>query len=47
MKQDEYSIANQIWNAGATEVQHLNTVGPTKDRSSGPNTITTTNYDFI
>ena len=24
MKQDEYSIANQLWNAGATEVQQLN-----------------------
>ena len=35
MKQ-EYSTANQLWNAGATEVQQLNPGGPTKDRSSGP-----------
>ena len=24
MKQDEFSTANQLWNAGATEVQQLN-----------------------
>ena len=36
MKQDEYSTANQLWNAGATEVQQLNPGGSTKDRSSGP-----------
>ena len=24
MKQDEYSTENQLWNAGATEVQQLN-----------------------
>ena len=28
MKQDEYSSANQLWNAGATEVQQLNPGGP-------------------
>ena len=28
MKQDEYSIANQLWNAGATEVQQLKPGAP-------------------
>ena len=28
MKQDEYSTANQLWNAGATEMQQLNPGGP-------------------
>ena len=28
MKQDEYSTANQLWNAGTTEVQELNPGGP-------------------
>ena len=28
MKQDEYSSANQLWNIGATKVQHLNPGGP-------------------
>ena len=27
MKQDEYSRANQLWNAGATEVNPLNPGG--------------------
>ena len=36
MKQDEYSTANQLWNAEATEVQQLN---PTKDSSSGPSQL--------
>ena len=27
-------LQNQHWNAGATEVQQLNLVGPTKDRLS-------------
>ena len=38
MKQDEYSTANQLWNAGATKVQQLNAGGP-KDRSSGPSQL--------
>ena len=28
MKQDKYSTANQLWNAGVTEVQQLNPGGP-------------------
>ena len=28
MKQDEYSTANKLWNAGATVVQQLNPGGP-------------------
>ena len=32
MKQDEYSTANQLWNAGNSWTP----VGPNKDRSSGP-----------
>ena len=28
MKQDQYSTANQLWNAGATEIQQLNPCGP-------------------
>ena len=30
MKQDEYSISNQLWNAGATEAKQLNPGGPNK-----------------
>ena len=30
MKQDEYSTANQLGNADATEVQQLNPGGPDK-----------------
>ena len=40
MKQDEYSTANQLWNAGATEIQQLNPGGPTKDRQQGPGNLT-------
>ena len=39
MKQDEYSTANQLWHARATEVQQLNPGGPDKDRSSGPSQL--------
>ena len=28
MKQGEYSTANQLWNADATEIQQLNPGGP-------------------
>ena len=39
MKQDEYSTANQLWNAGATESNSWTPMGPTKDRSSGPSQV--------
>ena len=28
MQQDEYSTANQLWNAGVTEIKQLNPGGP-------------------
>ena len=39
MKQDEYSTANKLWNAGATEVQQLNPGGPDQSRSSDPSQL--------
>ena len=41
MKHDEYSTANQLWRAGATEAQQLNP----GDRSSGPSQLNSKLYD--
>ena len=39
MKQDEYSTANQLWNAGQQKSNNWTPVGPTKDRSLGPSQL--------
>ena len=39
MKQDKYSTATQLWNAGARKFNSWAPVGPTKDRSSGPSQL--------
>ena len=39
MKQDEYSTANQLWNAGVTEVQHLNPSRPNQRQTINPSQL--------
>ena len=40
MKQDEYSTANWLWNAGATEVQQLNPGGSNQRHHQTPANLT-------
>ena len=39
MKQDEHATANQLWNAGSTEVQHLSPGGPGQRQITRPSQL--------